>query len=68
MASLPGRELLYREKPPVSQNPNMDIGKPEKEKADVPGRLAVLLRDPDSYLNEIKYIYEQHDWLQYHSQ
>jgi hypothetical protein len=64
MASVLGEELLYTERPPVSQEESIDATKIEPDKIKVLDELAGLLRNPDQNLNALRALLAKHAWLQ----
>ena len=65
LISVLGKELLYWERPPISENESIDLNKLEKEKVEVLNKISLLLKNPDEHLIEIKDIYEKYNFLKY---
>ncbi len=65
-ASILGDELLYWERPPISDDDSMNIDGLESAKKDVLDKISNLLKDPDLNLNELMDIYDNKDYLQFH--
>jgi hypothetical protein len=64
-ASVQGKEFLYWEQPPISEDEKMDIDKIEQDKIKILNEISVLLKNPDRHVHELKSIYHQYEYLQY---
>ncbi|MHC4538340.1 MAG: transglutaminase [Planctomycetota bacterium] len=64
MAAVLGEELLYKERPPISQDEGLDATKIERNKLDILDELADLLEDPDHNLKALRTLMNKHACLQ----
>ena len=64
MAAVLGVELLYKERPPISQDEGLDATKMESDKLAVLNDLANLLKEPDQNLKALRALMDKHPCLQ----
>jgi len=65
LASVLGNEHVYWEQPPVTSDSSMEVKNIPSAQVIVLNEVAVLLREPDSGFDELRRLYQIHDFLRF---
>ena len=63
--SLQGRELLYWDRPPLTVDERMDVTAVPAERVEILDRIAELMLEPEKHLQELRSLYDAHQFLQF---
>jgi hypothetical protein len=65
LAAVLGNEHIYMDRPPVSSDLGMDVGKIPADQEAVLDRIVELLKNPDANFQELQLLYNTHAFLQF---